>query len=124
MVIAKEWNATSSWRSVEKNRRKRATPVIMQTFNRTGQDHIELVPSSVYAIGFYISVFGVCVNVFNVVNALSFSPVEVGTHAAVSTCAAILFALLLTHLTLIGLARLNGLRSLVGLTMKLATSSA
>ena len=99
----------------------RVAPVIMQTFNRTGQDHVDLVPSSVYAIGIYIFAFGVCVSVVNV---LSASHVEVGTHAAVSTCAAILFAFLLTRLTLIGLARLNGLRSLVGLTMRLATSSA
>ena len=102
----------------------RAIPVNMQTFNRTGQDHVELVPSSVYAIGIYIFVFGICVSVFNVVNVLSASHVEVGTRAAVSTCAAILFAFLLARLTLTGLARLNGLRSLVGLTMRLATSSA
>jgi len=81
MVTVKVGNATTSWRSAEKNRRMRATPVIMQTFNRTGQDHIELVPSSVYAF-------------------------------------------LLTRLTLTGLARLHGLRSLVGLTMRLATNSA
>ena len=102
----------------------RATPVNMQTFNRTGQDHIELVLSSVYAIGIYIFVFGICVSVLNVVNVLSASHVEVGTHAAVSTCTALLFAFLLTRLILTGLARLNGLRSLVGLTMRLATSSA
>ena len=96
----------------------------MQTFNRTGQDHVELVPSSVSAIGIYIFLFAVCVSVSKVVNVLSSSHVEAGTHAAVSTCAAILFAFLLTRLTLIGLARLNGLRSLVGLTMRLATSSA
>ena len=121
---SKRLNATSSRRSAEKNRRMQATPVRMQTFNRTGQDHVDLVPSSVYAIGIYIFAFAVCVSVSNVVNVLSASHVEVGTHAAVSTCAAILFAFLLTRLTLIGLARLNGLRSLVGLTMRLATSSA
>ena len=102
----------------------RATPVIMQTFNRTGQDHVELVPSTVYAMGIYIFVLGVCVSTSNVVNVLSFSHVEVGTHAVVSTCAVLLFAFLLTRLTLIGLARLHGLRSLVGLTMRLATNSA
>ena len=102
----------------------RTTQVTIQTFNRTGQDQVELVPSSVYAIGIYIFVFAVCVSVSKVVNVLSSSHVEVGTHVAVSTCAAILFAFLLTRLTLIGLARLNGLRSLVGLTMRLATSSA
>ena len=102
----------------------RTTPVIMQTFNRTGQDHVELVPSSVYAIGIYIFVFGICISVSNVVNLLSFSHVAVGTHTVVSTCAALLFAFLLTRLTLTGLARLNGLRCLVGLTMRLATNSA
>ena len=81
MVTVKDENATSSWRSAEKNRRMRTKPVNMQTYNRTGQDHVELVPSSVHAI-------------------------------------------LLTRLTLTGLARLNGLRSLVGLTMRLATNSA
>jgi len=124
MVPVKEENAPSRWRSAGKNRRMRATPVIMQTFNRTGQDHVERVPSSVFAIGIYIFALGVCVSVSNIVNVLSFSHVEVGIRAAVSTCATILFAFLLTCLTLIGLARLNGLRSLVGLTMRLATSSA
>jgi len=108
----------------EKNRRMRTTPVIMQTFNRTGQDHVELVPSSVYALGISIFMFGVCVSLFNVVKVISFSHVAVGTYAAASTCAALLFAFLLTRLTLTGLARLNGLRCLVGLTMRLATNSA
>ena len=102
----------------------RTTQVTIQTFNRTGQDQVELVPSSVYALGIYIFVFGVCLSVTNVFNVVSFSHVEVGTHAAISTCAALLFALLLTRLTLTGLARLTGLRSLVGLTMRLATNSA
>jgi hypothetical protein len=43
---------------------------------------------------------------------------------SVSAIAMLLFALLLTYLTLTGLARLSGLRSLVGLTTKLATSTA
>jgi hypothetical protein len=124
MVTAKEGNSTTSWRSAEKNRRMRATPVIMQTFNRTGQDHLELVPYSVYALGIYIFVSGVCVSLFNVVNTISFAYIEVGAHASVSTCAVLLFAFLLTCLTLTGLARLHGLRSLVGLTMRLATNSA
>src|SRR5437763_1862705 len=117
-------NAISSWRSAEKNRRMQATPVIMQTYTRSGQEHVELVPSSVYAIGIYIFVFGLCVSIFNLINVLSFPHVEVDTHAAVTAYAAILFAFLLTRLTLTGLARLNGLRSLVGLRMRLATSSA
>jgi hypothetical protein len=96
----------------------------MQTFNHTGQDHIELVPSSVYVFGIYIFVLGVCISIFNVINVVSFSHVEAGTYTVVSACAMLLLALLLTRLTLTGLARLNGLRSLVGLTMRLATSSA
>ncbi len=100
----------------------RATPGIKQSFNRTGQDHIELVPYSVYALGIYILVSGVCVSLFNVVKVISH--VEVGVHAAVSTCALLLFAFLLTRLTLTGLARLHGLSSLVGLTMRLATNPA
>jgi hypothetical protein len=96
----------------------------MQTFNHSGQDHIEFVPSSVYVIGIYIFAFGVCVSVANVVNVLNFAHVEVSAHAAVSTSALLLFAFLLTRLTLTGLARFNGLRSLVGLTIRLATSTA
>jgi hypothetical protein len=105
-------------------RRMQATPVIMQTFNSTDQGHIELVPFSVYALGNYIFVTGVCVSLFNVVNIISFAHSEMGMHSAVSTCAMLLFAFLLTRLTLTGLARLHGLRSLVGLTMRLATNSA
>jgi uncharacterized membrane protein len=122
MMIVKEGERPFSRRSAEKNRRMRATPVRMQTFNHSGRDHVELVPSSVYVIGIYIFAFGVCVS--NVVNVLNFAHVEVSAYAAVSTCALLLFAFLLTRLTLTGLARLNGLRSLVGLTMRLATSTA
>jgi hypothetical protein len=93
----------------------------MQTVNHTDQIHVVLAPSSVHVIGIYFFMFGIFVSLSNIVNVLRLSQVEVGTHAAVSTCAAILFALLLT---LIGLARLHGLRSLVGLTMRLATNSA
>jgi hypothetical protein len=124
MVSVKTTNATTSWRSAEKNTSMRATPVIKQSFNRTGQDHIELVPYSVYALGIYLLVSGVCVSLFNVVKVISFSHVEVGIHAALSTCVVLLFAFLLTRLTLTGLARLHGLSSLVGLTMRLATNPA
>ena len=102
----------------------RATPVRIQTFNHTGQDHVELVPSSVYVIGIYIFAFGIYASASNVVHVLNFTHVEVSAHAAVSICALLLFAFLLTRLTLTGLARLIGLRSLVGLTMRLATSTA
>jgi hypothetical protein len=102
----------------------RATPDIMQAFNRAGQNHVELVPFSVSVIGFYVFAYTVCERVTNVVSVLSFKNEETGAHAAVSSCAMLLFALLLTCLTLTGLARLIGLRSLVGLTTMLATSTA
>ena len=121
---SKKGNALSNWRSVKKNRRMRATPNIIQTFNPTGQRHVELVPSPVYAMGIYIFVFSVCVSASNVVKVLSYTHVETDAQTAVSTCAMLLFAFLLTRLALTGLARLNGLRSLVGLTMRLATSTA
>ena len=102
----------------------RVTPVIMQTYHRTGQDQVELVLSSVDAGGIYAFLFCVSVSILLAVNVVSFSHVEIGTRVSVSTCAALLFAFLLTPLTLTCLARLNGLCSLVGLTMRLATNSA
>jgi hypothetical protein len=102
----------------------RATPDIIQAFNRAGQNHVELVPFSASVIGIYVFAYTVCESVFNTVNVLSFTNVETGAHAAVSLCAMLLFAFLLTCLTLTSLARLSGLRSLVGLTTVLATSTA
>jgi len=102
----------------------RTTPAIMQTFKRAGQIHVECVPFSVPAIGIYVFAYCVCKGVSNVVNVFSFTNVETGAYAAVSLFAMLLFALLLTCLTLTGLARLNRLRSLVGLTTMLATSTA
>ena len=99
----------------------RATSLIVQSRKRIGQHDVDIVPSSVLAIGIYTFIFGVCISTFNIVYS---SHAEIGTYAFVSTCAALLFALLLTRLTLTCLARLNGLRSLVGLTMMLATNSA
>jgi len=99
----------------------RATSLIVQSGERTGQHDVDIVPSSVLAIGIYTFMFGVCISTFNVVTS---SQAEPGTHALVSTCAALLFALFLTRLTLTCLARLNRLSSLVGLTMRLATNSA
>ena len=101
-----------------------ATPDIMQTFNGAGQIHVECVPFSVSVIGIYVFAYCVCKGVSNVVNVFSFTNVETGAHAAVSLFATLLFALLLTCLTLMGLARLNRLQSLVGLTTMLATSTA
>jgi len=99
----------------------RATSLIVQRRKQIGQHDVDIVPSSVFAIGIYTLMFGVCISTFNVVNS---SHAEIGTHTLVSTCAALLFALLLTQLTLTCLARLDRLRSLVGLTMRLATNSA
>ncbi len=45
-------------------------------------------------------------------------------HVELVLFSVLLFAFLLTNLTLTGLARLTGLRSLVGLTTMLATSTA
>ena len=101
-----------------------ARPDIMQTSNRTGQSHVECVPFSVSVIGIYTFAYCVCKGISNVVNVFSFTNVETGAHAAVSLFVMLLFAFLLTCLTLTGLARLNGLRSLVGLTTMLATSTA
>ena len=102
----------------------RATPDIMQTFNRTGQNHVECVPFSVSVIGIYTFAYCVCKGISNVVNVFSSTNVETGAHAAVSLCAMLLLASLLTNLTLTGLTRLAGLQSLVGLTTRLATSTA
>ena len=84
---------------------------MMRTALYTGQVCIECVL-------FCVSVILECVSVAAGEN------VEIGAHASVSCCALLLFAFLLPCLTLTGLARLVGLQSLVGLTMKLATSTA
>src|SRR5215470_3431052 len=116
-------NAISHWCSTE-NGSMQAISVNKQIFGYTHQGQVELVPSSVHATGIYIFMFGICVSLFNVGTIVSLSHVDTSTHALVSTCAALLFALLLSRLTLTCLARLNGLRSLVGLTMRLATNAA
>ncbi len=102
----------------------RATSANKQTFDYSQHRQIELVPSSLYAFGIYIFMFGISASVFNLTNIIAFSHIDAGIHALIPTCAALLFALLLSRLTLTCLARLNGLRSLVGLTMRLATNSA
>lgn len=96
----------------------------MQDFIRTGQDIVASVPFSVSVIGSYIFVCTVSVSVVAVVNDVSIRNIETAAQAAVSFCAMLLFALLLTCLTLTGLARLSGLRSLVGPKTRLATSTA
>ena len=115
---------TNRQRCSTENGSMRATTVNGQIFDYTRQGKVELVPTSVYAIGIYIFMFGISVSLLNVTNITAFSHVVTGSYALVSTCAALLFALLLSRLTLTCLARLNGLRSLVGLTMRLATNSA
>ncbi len=108
----------------EKSRGMRSTPGIIQDVIRAGQDYVEPVPFCVFDIGIYVFVCAVFVSAAAVVYVASFTNVETGAHALVSFCAMLLFALLLTSLTLRGLARLCGLRSLVGPTTKLATSTA
>jgi hypothetical protein len=103
----------------EMSRGMRSTPGIMRDVIRAGQDYVEPVPFCVSVIGIYVFV-----RVAAVVYVVSFTNVETGAHALVSFCAMLLFALPLTSLTLRGLARLCGLRSLVGPTTKLATSTA
>ncbi len=98
-----------------------ATPGIMRTATHAGQACVECVPFSVSVIRVYVVV---CISVAAVVNVVSTTNFEIGAHAPVSLCALLLLAFLLTNLTLTGLARLAGLQSLVGLTMKLATSTA
>jgi len=101
----------------EKRRGMRTTSSMMCTALCTGQVCIECVL-------FCVSVILVCVSVAAGENVVRMENVEIGAHASVSCCALLLFAFLLPCLTLTGLARLVGLQSLVGLTMKLATSTA
>jgi hypothetical protein len=82
-----------------------------------GQACVERVP-------FSISVLIICASAAAVVHVVSMTHKETGTRAPVSLCANLLLAFLLANLTLSGLARLVGLQSLVGLTPRLATSTA
>ena len=101
----------------EKRRGMRTTPGITRTALRTGQACIECVP-------FSVSLIVVCVSVAAIENVVCMMKVEIGAHAPISFCALLLLALLLPGLTLMGLARFAGLQSLVGLTTRLATSTA
>src|SRR5260370_831896 len=98
-----------------------ATPGIMRIAIHAGQVRVECVSFSVSVIRVYVVV---CISVAAVVNVVSITNFETGAHAPVSLCAFLLLAFLLTSLTLTGLTRLAGLPSLVGLTTKLATSTA
>lgn len=77
-------------------------------------------------VPFSVSALIICVIATAVVNVATVTIIETGAHASVSLYANLFLAsLLLTSLTLTGLARLAGLRSLVGLTTtRLATSTA
>ena len=101
----------------EKRRGMRTTPGIMRIAICVGQDCVEHVP-------FFVSAIIVSVSAAATANVVSITNFETGAHAPVSFCALLLLALLLTSLTLTSLARLAGLESLVGLTTKLATSTA
>jgi hypothetical protein len=92
-----------------------ATPDIMRTIIHAGHACVECIPFSVSVIRVYV----VCVIVAAVGNVISIANFEIGAHAPIS-----LGAFLLTNLTLTCLARLAGLQSLVGLTTRLATSTA
>ena len=104
----------------EKRRGMQATPDIMRTIIHAGHACVECIPFSVSVIRVYV----VCVIVAAVGNVISIANFEIGAHAPISLCALLLLAFLLTNLTLTCLARLAGLQSLVGLTTRLATSTA
>ncbi len=99
----------------------RATPGMMRTATCDGQACVERAPFSVSVMIVYVVV---CLSVATVVNVVSIMNFEIGAYAPVSLCAMLLLASLLTNLTLTGLTRLAGLQSLVGLTTRLATSTA
>ena len=97
-----------------------ATHGTMRTIIHPGHACVECAPFSVSVIRVYV----VCIIVAAVGNIISITNFEIGAHAPISLCALLLLAFLLTNLTLTGLARLAGLQSLVGLTTRLATSTA
>lgn len=99
----------------------RTTPDVMRTTIHAGQACVERAPFSVSVIIVHVVV---CVSVAAVVNVVGITNFETGAHAPVSLCEMLLLAFLLTSLTLTGLTRLAGLQSLVGLTTRLATSTA
>ncbi len=82
-----------------------------------GQACVERVPFSVF-------VLMICISAAAVVHIVSMTHKETGAHVPVSLYANLLLAFLLANLTLTGLARLAGLQSLVGLTPRLAKSTA
>jgi hypothetical protein len=99
----------------------RATASTMRAATRAGQAYVERVPFSVSVIVVYVIV---CISVAAIVYVASFTNFEIGAHAPISLYARLLLAFLSTSLILTGLARLIGLKGLVGLTTRLATSTA
>ena len=91
----------------------------MRVARCAGQACVERVPFSVS-----VSVLMICASAAAVVHIVSMMNKETGARVPVSLCANLLLAFLLANLTLTGLARLDGLQSLVGLTPRLATSTA
>ena len=89
----------------------------MRVARCAGQACVERVP-------FSVSVLMICASAAAVVHVVSMTHKETGARVPVSLCANLLLAFLLANLTLTGLARLDGLQSLVGLTPRLATSTA
>ncbi len=87
----------------------------MRVARCAGQACVERVPFSVSVL---------IISAAAVVHVVSMTHKETGAHVPVSLCANLLLAFLLANLTLTGLARLVGLQSLVGLTPRLATSTA
>lgn len=94
-----------------------ATPDSIRITKCASQDGVKDWP-------FSLSVPMVWVSAAGIVTVVSISCVETGASALVFLCALLLFALLLTSLTLIGLTRLTGLQHLVGHTTRLATNTA
>ena len=81
----------------------------------TGRACVERVPFSVSVL---------IISAAAVVHIVSMTHKETGALVPVSLYANLLLTFLLANLTLTGLARLAGLQSLVGLTPRLATSTA
>ena len=123
----------------------RATPYISRTARCVGQDYVEHVafiecrlprrpspllpvPQTGWRLPFSVTVvvayIVVCVSIVTIVNVASITKFEIGAQASVSLYALLLLALISTSLPLTGLARLTGLQGLVGLTTRLATSTA
>src|SRR5260370_19970396 len=115
----------------------RATPYISRTARCAGQDCVEHVafivpllpvPQTGWRLPFSVAVVVayvvVCVSVATIVNIASITNVKIGAQASVSLYLLLLLALLSTRPTLTCLARLTLLQGLVGLTTRLATSTA